>query len=882
MAYSHQPGHRTILVVDVEGFGSDERQRNPVQEAVRDGLYRVLRWAFDAANISWEDCYHEDRGDGVLVLIAPQVPKAPFVESLPQMLIKALLQYNKNSNRQEERIRLRMALHAGEIKHDAKGVSGPSIVRAFRLIEAPALKAALAQSPGVLAFIVSGWFYDEVVQNSSIDDPARYQRTTVKVKETTAQAWICLPDHPYQRKSQQPGDVAVPRQLPARPGLFTGRMRELAELTDSATVKPEFKGTTPIMVVSGMGGIGKTWLALEWAHENADRFPDGQLYVNLRGYDLSGTPVSPEAAVRGFLDALCQSQREIPMDTDAQAALYRYQVSGKRMLIVLDNARGGAQVVPLLPQSPSCTVLITTRHQPTELIVAHGAKPLTLGTLTGSEGRELLAKRLGSERTEAEPEAVDELVASCAGLPLALGIVAAYAATHSYFPLAALASELGNASARLDLLDGGDLSANLRTVLSLSYQALEKKTAEVFRMLGFAPGPDIGEQAAAVLMGLPIDQVRNLLRRLEDAHLVQRYSPTRYRMHDLVRLYAAECVQEDDEEAAAKLRRLIAYYIHSSYAGERLLYPDRKKVDIGEPPSGFEIPRFTDDTSILKWFDEEHPCLIAAQAAATRLGWQECIWQLAWTLHGYLWRRGHLHEQLSTWKAGLAAAQELGDSTVEGLAHRLLGQAYARARLLTEALDHLYRGRELAKEAGDTHGEARSYYDLVMVWKQKNDDRVALNHAKEAFRLFQTLDNPVWKAEALDRMGWHQARLGHYVEARASCQEALELFGQKYNRQGQAITLDTLGYIAHHRGEYDEALTYYQKSLELCRDLGATYDEADILEHLGLSLAALERRAEARLVWQQALHLNRTQERIADANRVEQQLAALDLEEAVG
>jgi hypothetical protein len=243
------------------------------------------------------------------------------------MLIKALLQHNDNAHRSEERIRLRMALHAGEIKHDAKGVSGPSIIRTFRLIEAPALKAALAQSPGVLAFIVSDWFFDEVVQNSSIDDPSRYQRTTVKVKETTTRAWICLPDHPYQRESQQLIGVPVPRQLPARPGLFTGRIRELAELTASSTVDPEFKGTTPIMVVSGMGGIGKTWLAFEWAHENVDRFPDGQLYVNLRGYDPSGAPVAPEAAVRGFLDALCQSQREIPVDADAQAVLYRYKVS---------------------------------------------------------------------------------------------------------------------------------------------------------------------------------------------------------------------------------------------------------------------------------------------------------------------------------------------------------------------------------------------------------------------------------------------------------------------------------------------------------------------------------------------------------------------------
>ena len=295
---------------------------------------------------------------------------------------------------------------------------------------------------------------------------------------------------------------------------------------------------------------------------------------------------------------------------------------------------------------------------------------------------------------------------------MALGIVAAYAAAHADFPLAALASELGNASARLDLLDGGDLSANLRTVLSWSYQVLEPRAAEAFRLLGFAPGPDISESAAAVLMGLPTDQMRGLLRRLEEAHLVQRYSPTRYRMHDLVRLYAAECALEDHEEALTKLRRLISYYIHLSFTGERLLYPDRKQVDIGQPPTEFEISRFTDDTSVLRWFDEEHPCLLAAQATAIRLGWNECVWQLAWTLHGYLWRRGHLYEQRYTWKAALDAAQKLGDSAVEGIAHRLLGQAYARSRQLTEALEHLYRGRELAQEAGDTHGEARSITTL--------------------------------------------------------------------------------------------------------------------------------------------------------------------------
>jgi tetratricopeptide (TPR) repeat protein len=881
MAYSQQPGHRTIFVVDVEGFGNNARGTNPIQEAVRTALYRVLRRAFEAANISWEDCYQEDRSDGVFILVAPQVSKAPFVETLPQMLINALHQHNSNAPRSEERIRLRMALHAGEIKHDPHGVTGPSIIRAFRLIEAPALKEALARTPGVLALIVSDWFYEEVVQNSSGGNASRYRAVTVKVKETTTQAWICVPDNTGQQDSHQRKDVPIPHQLPARPRLFSGRTREFAELTKASKVDGEFEGITPIMVIGGMGGIGKTCLALHWAHENADRFPDGQLYVNLRGYDPSGTPLTPEGALRGFLDALCD-QSEIPEDTDAQAALYRKKVSGKRILILLDNARDAAQAVPLLPSSPSCAVLVTTRREPTDLIVLHGAQALNLDTLSDAEARELLAKWLGSARIESEPDAVTELAGYCGGLPLALGIVAAYAATHADFPLSVVASDLEDASARLDRLDGGDLSSDLRTVLFWSYQALDEDAAEVFRLLGLAPGPDIGERAAAVLTGLPIERVRMVLRRLEDAHLVQQYLPRRYRMHDLVRLYAAECAMVNRSEALAKLKRLISYFIHVTYRGELRLYPDRKKVDIGEPVAEFEIPDFADDRSILKWFDEEHDCLIAAQAAAKKWGWPEFVWQLAWSLHGYLWRRGHLHEQRSTWEAGLAATQELGNLAVEGLAHRLLGQAYARSRLLTEALTHLYRGRELAKETGDTHGEARSYYDLVMVFRQQNNDQLALNHAKEAHRLFEPLGNKVWKAEALDRMGWHQAQLGHYEDAEKSCQDALELFREKQNRQGQAVTLDTLGYIAHHCGEYDQALDYFNESIKLCRDLGATYYEADTREHLGQSLAALGQRAEAREAWQEALRLNRTQGRTADADRVEQQLRALDEDEAAG
>jgi tetratricopeptide (TPR) repeat protein len=228
-----------------------------------------------------------------------------------------------------------------------------------------------------------------------------------------------------------------------------------------------------------------------------------------------------------------------------------------------------------------------------------------------------------------------------------------------------------------------------------------------------------------------------------------------------------------------------------------------------------------------------------------------------------------------TWSAGLAAAQKLSDPEAEGVAHRLLGQAYARAGVPTKALEHLHRALDLARETGDTHGEARANYDLILVWRQ-SDDKRALSLARQALRLFRMLDNPVWVAEALNIMGWHQARLGRYTEARTSCQLALTLFRENDNRQGQAVTLDSLGYIAYHCGQYNRALRCFRESLDLCRDLGATYYEADTLEHLGQAHAALRQYAEARLVWRQALSLNRAQHRADDASRVQQQLTELN------
>ena len=314
--------------------------------------------------------------------------------------------------------------------------------------------------------------------------------------------------------------LVIPHQLVVRLRLFTGRKHQLDKLTSDLDATGDPGATMVISAIGGAGGIGKTALALHWAHHNIERFPDGQLYVNLRGFDPSGEPMRPEVAVRGFLDALGVEPAAIPVHPDAQAALYRSLVTGRRMLVLLDNARNTEQVEPLLPGSPTCTVLVTSRRRLTGLITLHGANSLVLDVLTKADARELFTRHVGADRVAAEPESVTELLGWCAGLPIAISILGTRAAQHASFPLAVLAKELRSASSsQLDTLDGGELATNLRAVFSWSYQALDREHAEVFGLLGLASGPDISVPAAASPTALPAARVRTVLDELEQVSL---------------------------------------------------------------------------------------------------------------------------------------------------------------------------------------------------------------------------------------------------------------------------------------------------------------------------------------------------------------------------
>lgn len=373
------------------------------------------------------------------------------------------------------------------------------------------------------------------------------------------------------------GPVAVlPRQLPAVTGQFVGRAAELAELARLVD-RPTIEGTVLISAIGGTAGVGKTTLAVHWAHQVAGRFPDGQLYVNLRGFGPSGAVMTPAAALRGFLKSLQVSPERVPTGLDELAALYRSLLAGRRMLILLDNARDTVQVRPLLPGSAGSLVLVTSRSQLVGLVATDGAHPIALDLLTRAEARELLARRLGAARTSAEPEAVEEIITRCARLPLALAVVAARATAYRRVPLSVLARELRDSRDRLAALTADDPTTDPRAVFSWSYHALTPDAARLFRLLGTHPGPDISTAAAASLAGVVATAVRPLLAELVRGHLISESVPGRYACHDLLRAYAAEQAEHADPDAvrAAGVRRTLDHCLHTGHAAALLLNPHR-------------------------------------------------------------------------------------------------------------------------------------------------------------------------------------------------------------------------------------------------------------------------------------------------------------------
>ena len=412
--------------------------------------------------------------------------------------------------------------------------------------------------------------------------------------------------------------AVVPRQLPAGAAHFAGRTAELAELQAWRHEAASADGAAKVLVIGGTAGAGKTALAVHWAHHSAAEFPDGQLYVNLRGFDPSGTPVAPGDALRWFLGAFGVTEEQMPDSVDAQSALYRSVLAGKQVLVILDNARDAAQVRPLLPGSQTCLAVVTSRARLPGLVATEGARLVPLDVLTAGEAHELLASRLG-ERTRTEADAAHQLTEACSRLPLALSIVAARVAARPYLPLADLARELADAQGRLEALDAGDPVASIRAVFSWSCEQLSAPAARMFRLLGLHAGPDVTVAAAASLAGVDRGQAAAAVAELADAHLIAEHAPGRYAFHDLLRAYAAYLARttDSDEERREAVNRVLDHYVHTASAGSRVLNPVRPHIALGPPQPGVvpELLGYAGET--LAWFEAERQVLIAAIAQAS-------------------------------------------------------------------------------------------------------------------------------------------------------------------------------------------------------------------------------------------------------------------------
>jgi tetratricopeptide (TPR) repeat protein len=665
----------------------------------------------------------------------------------------------------------------------------------------------------------------------------------------------------------------VPRQLRPVPHGFVGRVDHLADLDRRA----ERQGTAMVVIsaIGGTGGIGKTWLALAWAHHNLHRFPDGQLFVDLHGFTPTGRPAHPVDVLGGFLDALGVDRERQPTDPDRRAELYRSLVADKRMLIVLDNAATTDQITPLLPGGHYCTVLITSRNQLRGLVARHGAHPVRLDVLTDTEAHTLLASTLGPDRTATNAEAVAELIQLCGGFPLALGVIAARAAADPHLPLCDTVAELRTLG--LDALDSEDPSASLPAVLSWSLRHLTRQQRTTFALLGVAPGPDTGLPATTHLTGLPEREAHAVLRALADASLIHRTPGGRYAMHDLVRAYAtttANNLPVHMRETA--LRRVLDFYTHTLHTADEFLDPYRDPARLAPPAQGVHPHPLHDAPAAWAWCDAEHACLLAAQHTATTYHWHLTAWHLAWTLDTFHHWRGHRYDRLSVWQAAADAATHLPDPTPLTRAHRLLGLAHAELGHHEDAIDHLHQALTLAEHHHDSTQQARTHHALSRAWEQQSDHQQALNHARRALDLCRSLHQPVWEARALNQVGWDAAQLGDYDTAREHCQAALTLHRHHHNTAGEAATLDSLGYIDHHTGHHIQAINHYHHALTLYRDNGNAFEVADTLDRLGHSHTALGQHNQARTVWQEALQLYREQARRDDAIRVQHQLDTLD------
>ncbi|HEV2258745.1 MAG TPA: tetratricopeptide repeat protein [Streptosporangiaceae bacterium] len=649
----------------------------------------------------------------------------------------------------------------------------------------------------------------------------------------------------------------VPRQLPSGVESFTGRAVELAELDFLLPAARQESGAAPgpvvIAAVAGTGGVGKTALVVRWAHRVAGQFPDGQLFLNLQGYD-PGEPVAPGQALAGFLRTLGVRDADIPLEEAERAARYRSLLSAKRVLVVLDNAASEEQVRPLLPGTGMAMVVVTSRDSLPGLVARDGAHRLDLGLLPLEEAVTLLRTLVGA-RADTEPAAAEALASLCARLPLALRIAAELAISRPHTPLAVLAAELADEDSRLQLLDaGGDPRAALASVFSWSYRRLPPDAAQLFRLLGLHPGADWDQYAAAALTSTSIAWAGRLVAVLARAHLVQPTGPGRYGMHNLLRAYAAGLAASRDGEPAtrAALTGLFDYYLSACAAAMDCLVPAEREYRPSPPAVSIPVPRLDNRAAARAWLGAELATLTVVAAHTASHGWPSHTTRLAATLFRYL-RNGYSIEGLAICGYALSAARSQGDLTGQTFMLAALGRFHLRQGRHQQAADLNRQAIALARDTGDRAGEAQALLNLGNCYAAQVRYPQAARCYRRALALSRTPGDQVAEARALCMVGTVYYLQGRYAHAADYLEQALAVSGQTSNFQTESSVLLRLGEVCHRQGRYQQATHYLKRAISLSRELGMRGREGTALVSLGQVCHRQGHYDQATAYYQQAL-----------------------------
>ncbi|CAL9673302.1 Regulatory protein AfsR [Actinosynnema sp. ALI-1.44] len=637
-----------------------------------------------------------------------------------------------------------------------------------------------------------------------------------------------------------PTALAVPRMLPATSPHFVGRVAELAELTRASAAGG-------VVVISGTAGVGKTTLAVHWANQVADRFPDGRLHINLRGFDPSGEPVSPAEAVRTSLDAFEVPPSKVPTSAEGQLALLREILAQRRALLVLDNARDADQVRPLLPAGAHCFAVVTSRHA----LPGLDARTLSLDLLDPVDARALLARRLGADRLA---DGTDELVERCAGLPLALSIVAARAAVHPQFSLRDIADQLAVEADRLDFLDAGEPDVSMRDVFSWSYRHLTPAAARLFRLLGRHKGVTISVPAAAALAGVPEPAAAESVAELTLAHLLFEHRAGRYSTYDLLRWYAAELAATEGTDADAAAHRVLNWYAHTASRARRHVNRDRNTITVGRI-DGVEPQEFSSFEEACDWYEAEHRNLALLARDAFDRGW----WEYVPPISSHTWNFNNMRSRwpdiVALATMALTAARELDDTLAESNARINLGAVLGRLGRFEECVEHLTRALALSERIGDLRTTRIALNNLGMAKSALGRTDEALDHLRRALGICHATEGRPGEPILLDTLATVHRTAGHHDRAVECLEEALRLNLSAGDRYSAGINLANLGRLHREANRLTDAAEALERSLDLSRAVGDRHNQALALAGLGDVHLESGDLATARGCWREALEI---------------------------